>query len=147
MVLILINDCGIASSLHDKLGILDFMQKCRSLRKSFVVCMYSIALTVILSWNNSHVELRLQICWLFAQSVICYGMSQHLPQVTYTQTNNSIQTLHTVVRLSYTVLLAVVPIVVLFWDAPVSVARLGIVSILKACRWVAVIFLVILSTH
>jgi hypothetical protein len=110
--------------------------------KAIFVCLYA-AITMIALFGDSPLDsLRLKLCWLFAQIILYWGMSHKIAQSDRLPSQISTDVLHTATALATVMVVITTPLVVLWWHHMPSAPQVGMIGILKACRWMAVLVLV-----
>ena len=116
--------------------------KSGSKKKIIVLCLYSVITMTGLSRANTLDGLRLRLCWLFAQLVLYWGLFQRVSQSDGLKSGAVAETFKTATELSSFLVLIMIPLASLWWHQIASVSVLGMISALKASRWISVLILV-----
>lgn len=95
-----------------------------------------------MSLNQPFDGLHLKLAWLFAQVVLYYGLSHRMAKGTSTRLNDIEDVLHTGLEMAPRVIIVLGPMAIIMWNGMPGLNELGIASVLKACRWIAIITLV-----
>ena len=111
-------------------------------RNLIFVCLYGATTVAILSLNHPFNGFHLKVCWLFSQIVLYVGLSHRISEWNNVSSNNIEEVVQSAIELASHMLIITGPIAVIWWEGIPSVSGAGIVAILKACRWIAVLTLV-----
>jgi hypothetical protein len=86
--------------------------------------------------------LIVQVVWLLAQSVLYYGLFGRVHTPKDTDPSNFLEALQTVTELSHLMAAVTLPLAVVswYWFEPDPMS--GILGLVKAARWVAIVVLV-----
>lgn len=95
--------------------------------------------------DNTLQDFHLKLCWLFAQVVLYWGLSNRISRSTTIRSDGSKEVVHTATEVATGIVFITLPLLVLLWPYFESYRHVAQVVILKACRWSAV--LVLVSQH
>lgn len=103
---------------------------------------YALIITVALFRGDPLDGFNLKLCWLFAQIVLYWGLSSRVSHTNSIKSENVDEVLHTALELASCMTVITSPLVLLWWQDVPSVPLVGVIGILKAIRWLAVLYLV-----
>ncbi len=112
-------------------------------RKNIILCLYAATTTITLFWDHPFRALPLKLCWIFAQAVLYWGLLNRVSQLNGIQFDDRVEVWHTAIELAGRMALITVPLTILWWHHVPSIPQVGIFAILKACRWIAILVLVL----
>lgn len=111
-------------------------------RNPIFVCLYGATTVTILSLNHPFDGFHLKLCWLFSQIVLYVGLSRRISEWNKVSSIYIEEVVQSATELASHMLIITGPIAVIWWEGIPSVPEAGVVAILKACRWIAVLTLV-----
>jgi hypothetical protein len=79
---------------------------------------------------------------LFAQVILYWGLHNKVFQLNGMKFDDMVEVWHTGTELAECMVVITVPFTIIWWHHNPSIAQAGIGSVLKACRWVALLVLV-----
>lgn len=116
--------------------------KTGSKKKLIFLCVYAFVTMIALLRDDPLYGFRLKLCWMFAQLVLYWGLSNRVSQNPGTKSDTVAEAVQTGIELASFMVIITVPLTLLWWHGVPSAAQVGFMGIVKACRWVAVLILV-----
>jgi hypothetical protein len=116
--------------------------KSGSKKKLMFLCAYAAIIMIALLQGDPLFGFHLKLCWIYAQLVLYWALSNRVSQPTGIKLDTIAEAIQTGVELASVMVVITLPLVILWWNGVSSIPQVGLVGILKACRWISVLVLV-----
>lgn len=111
-------------------------------RHKIFLALYTTISIAALQRNSPLHGVRLQLCWLFSQIIIYFGLFRRVSRSNRIQASRFEEALHTATELATLMVVTTGVLVTLWWKGMPSLLEIGLVGALKACRWMSLLILV-----
>lgn len=111
------------------------------------LCVFAAVTTTALSQADISYRGSLQLCWLFAQIVLYWGLFDTIPESNSSTQDDFAEAFQTLTELAHLMVMVAAPLTLLWWnDVPVT-PQIGLIGSLKAIRWITIFILVSKQPH
>ena len=110
--------------------------------KNILLFLYATITTLALFHEDPLQGLHLKLCWIFAQIVLYWGLSNRISQLNGIKFDDMVDVWNTATELAQWMALMTIPLAILWSNNAPSIPEISMIALLKASRWIAILILV-----